>query len=127
MGYDAARNALSDYRSAQQGGFIGDMRPKWFPSQFGGVKAMLAAFDSSDENGLVASEYATGTTSDRIPAHMRLDYVCALRRDVRRQYASGDDGIYTDVTPFRHGAMSSHGARLFADAMDDVLTKGGRA
>lgn len=124
MGYDSARSALSEYRRAQQGGLVGDARPMWFPSQFGGVKAMAAAFDSSAENGQVAAGYATGTATERIPAHLRLDYVCALRRDVRRQYVSGDDGIYTDVTPFRHGALSSHGAGLFAAAMDDVLAKG---
>ncbi len=126
MGYGEARERLSEYRRAHEDALIGTKRPKWFASLFGGVQNMLQTFRSDSENGKVASTYATGRAAEREAAHMKLDYVCAMRRDVRRQYASGADGVYTDVTPFRHGAFSAHGADLFDGLMDKVLTQGER-
>ena len=126
MGYGEVRSRLSEYRKAHEDALIGTERPKWFASLFGTVQAMLAAFSSDSENVKVSSTYATGKAAEREAAHMKLDYVCAMRRDARRQYASGRDGIYTDVTPFRHGAFSAHGADLFDGLMDKVLTQGGK-
>jgi hypothetical protein len=34
---------------------------------------------------------------------------------------SGDGDICTDVTPFRHGVMSAHGAMMFDNLMHSVM------
>lgn len=125
MSYGVARDALEAYRIRRIGSLLGEDSTDWFLSAWGSVKQMLAAFGSDEENKEVSETYATATHDEKVPPNMKLAYVCALRRDVRKQYASGDDGIYTDVTPFRHAVISAHGARLFDSALDGVLKRKG--
>lgn len=121
MGYDAARSKLQEYRGARMSTLLGERAGSWFLSLWNGIGDMLSAFGSSDENKDVAAKYAAAETLERIPGHVRLDYVCGLRREVRKQYVSGEDGVYTDVTPFRHGVISANGARIFDDLLDTAL------
>lgn len=125
MSYPAAQEALARYRDAHIGALFGDETPRWFTSEWGGVESMAEAFSSDAENQAVSASYADGTYAEKIPAHMKLNYVCALRREIRKQYLSGDEGVYTDVTPFRHGITSAHGAAIFDDALKQVLRKEG--
>lgn len=122
MGYQEARSRIAAYRTEHIGGLINEHPVPWFLSAFGSIREMLSAFSSNDENLEIMGNYATGTDSDRTASNIKLDYVCGLRREVRKQYVSGEDGIYTDVTPFRHGMMSAHGGSLFDSALDQVIT-----
>lgn len=123
MSYQAARQALNTYRKSHRDALLGRASGGWFMEAFGGIQTMLEAFSSDQENKEVVENYATGTVDERIPGHLKLDYVCGMRREVRKQFVSGEDGIYTDVTPFRHGVTSAFGAELFDNAFDQVLTR----
>lgn len=123
MGYSAANEALYAYRVNRVGELMGESGSSWFASMWGSIKAMLSTFSSDEENQEIAGKYTTATSDEKIPAHVKLDYVCAIRRDVRKQYVSGEDGLYTDVTPFRYGISSAHMARLFDSAMDQVIDR----
>ena len=120
MGYEAAREKLDAHRGDRISVSLGASLGRWFTDLWGDVGGMLATFSSDGENQEIASGYATLPSLARAAPNLRLDYVCALRREVRKQYISGEGDICTDVTPFRHGAMSAHGARLFDGLMDDV-------
>ena len=100
---------------------LGETAGKWFTDLWGDVKSMLATFSSDKENQEVAAGYASAPSVAKAAPNLRLDYVCALRREVRKQYISGDNNICTDVTPFRHGVMSAHGAQMFDNLMHSVV------
>lgn len=121
MSYRDAKDGIAKHRSQQIAALLGEAVSKWFTSQWSSIQDMLAAFSSDDENAAIASGYATAPGAERAGAHIRLDYVCAMRREVRKQYVSEDSGICTDVTPFRHGVISAHGAALFDDLMETVV------
>lgn len=123
MGYDQASAQLKGYRSTHRRVLLGRERGWWFTNPFSTVKELLGLFETDEENAEIAALYASGTVNERIPGHLRLDYVCGMRREIRKQYVSGEDGIYTDVTPFRHGAVSALGAELFDNAFDQVLNR----
>lgn len=121
MSYAAAKAKLKEYRDRQVESLRGKKTPSWFLSLWGDVASMLETFASDEENKAVAADYATGTVGVRAAEHLKLDYVCALRREIRKQFVSGEDTLGTDVTPFRLGVISANGARLFDSALDDVL------
>lgn len=120
MGYGEAKYRLDDYRTGRIAALLGETAGRWFTDLWGDVKSMLADFSSDKENQEVAAGYMSDPPTAKVAPNLRLDYVCALRREVRKQYISGDDGICTDVTPFRHGVMSAHGAQLFDHLMHSV-------
>ena len=121
MSYDAARAGLAKYRSRQISALMGESGGAWFAETWDGVADMLQALSSDKENAAVITKYATAAGPSRAADHLRLAYVCGLRREVRKQYVSGDADVATDVTPFRHGVMSAHGAGIFDGVMDDVV------
>lgn len=121
MSYSDAHSALEAYRRDHIGGSLGDKPARWFSSAFSSTKEMLDKFSSDEENRKVAETYADKEFDARIPANLKLDYVISLRREVRKQYVSGDSDMYTDVTPFRHGAMSAHGASIFDKDLNMLL------
>ena len=120
MGYAAARAKIGQHHDDRISSMLGGAST-WFMELWGDLKSMLATFSSDSENGEIASSYASAPSMARTAQHLRLDYVCALRREVRKQYVSGNGDFCTDVTPFRHGAMSAHGALLFDDLMYSVM------
>lgn len=122
MSYQAAKSAMEGHRDDQISSLLGDSPGTWFTKRWRSVGDMLGAFSSDPENAVVAANYASGPAAARAASHVRLDYVCALRREVRKQYVSWDGDVCTDVTPFRHGVMSAHGAALFDGLMDTVIT-----
>jgi hypothetical protein len=121
MGYGEARGKLHDYRSSRISALLGESAGRWFTDLCASVGDMLASFTSDAENKAVASGYASDPSVAKAGPNIRLDYVCGLRREVRKQYVSGEGDVCTDVTPFRHGVMSAHGAQLFDDLMDAVV------
>jgi len=121
MGYDAARTKMEDYRKAHLAGLLGESRGTWFSDLWGSLQGMLADFTSDKENQEITSSYATAPSLEKVSGHLKLNYVCGLRREVRKQYLSGEDGLYTDVTPFKHGVISTHGAQVFDNALDAVM------
>lgn len=122
MGYSEARKRLDEHRGDRIDSLLGASPGRWFTDLWGSVSEMLKSFSSDKENQEIAAGYATDPSTVRAAPHLRLDYVCALRREVRKQYVSGEGDLCTDVTPFRHGVMSAHGARLFDDLMDTVVS-----
>lgn len=131
MSYSTARTQLSAYRTKKLAAMLGESASTWFSELWADVKTMLDTFSSSEENQDITAAYAQAPHAEKAAGHIRLDYVCGLRREVRKQYVSGEDGIYTDVTPFRHGVISAHGAQVFDDTLDAVIkksdTEGGQA
>ena len=123
MSYTKARDAIQRYRMERMKQLLGETAGGWFMSAFGGIAEMLKVFSSDDENKEITKTYMSGTHTEKIPPNMRLAYVCGMRREVRKQYVSGPDGIYTDVTPFRHGAMSAQGGLVFDNALNDVMSR----
>lgn len=123
MGYEQAAAQLKGYRSTHRRVLLGQEKGWWFTTPFSSVKDLFGLFESEEENAEIAARYASGTVNERIPGHLKLDYVCGMRREVRKQYASGEDGVYTDVTPFRHGIISAFGAEIFDNAFDQVLNR----
>ena len=123
MGYSEAMQAAKAYREGKIASLLCEQTQSWFLSAWDSIASMLKAFGSDKENKDVSKLYVGGTADTRMKAHARLDYVCGLRREVRKQYVSGGDGIYTDVTPFRHGVLSAHGANLFDNALDQLVTR----
>ena len=121
MGYEEAKSKLNEYRGDRISTLLGESAGKWFMDRWGDVKSMLASFSSDAENQAIAGGYASDPLEARAAPNIRLDYVCALRREVRKQYVSGKDDLCTDVTPFRHGVMSAHGAQMFDNFMDAVV------
>lgn len=121
MSYKNASEGLKSYREAQIAGLLGESLGSWFTSGWDTIKDMLKAFSSDAENSVVAAGYTTEPGLSKAAAHLRLDYVCALRREVRKQYVSGDGDVCTDVTPFRHGVISAHGADIFDGLMETVI------
>ena len=121
MGYGEARNRLNEYRTDKIAALLGETAGRWFTDLWGDMKSMLAAFSSDGENQEIAAGYASAPSNARAAPNIRLDYVCALRREVRKQYVSGDGDVCTDVTPFRHGVMSAHGAQMFDNLMHSVV------
>lgn len=125
MGYSEAMKAAKAHRDGKIASLLGERAQSWFLSAWDSVASMLNAFGSDEENKAVSGLYTGGAAEERMQAHAKLDYVCGLRREVRKQYVSGADGIYTDVTPFRHGVMSAHGANLFDNMLDQLVTRKG--
>ena len=123
MGYAEAMKAARAHREGKIASLLGERAQSWFLSAWDSVASMLKAFGSDAENKAVSELYVGGTAETRMQAHAKLDYVCGLRREIRKQYVSGEDGIYTDVTPFRHGVLSAHGANLFDNALDQLVTR----
>lgn len=121
MSFKAAQTSLSDYRRKQISTMLGEEPGTWFTAQWDDVDSMLRTFSTDEENSSIAGKYAKEAGPSRVADHIRLDYVCALRRDVRKQYVSEDSGICTDVTPFRHGIISAHGAAIFDDLLNTVI------
>lgn len=121
MGYSEAREKMLGHRDSRIDVLLGTLPGRWFTSLWGDMKSMLASFSSDRENKEVAAGYASTSFPERVAPNLRLDYVCALRREVRKQYVSGDGDVCTDVTPFRHGVVSAHGASLFSELMDVVV------
>lgn len=121
MGYADARKSLNEYRRDKIAAVLGKSVGAWFADRWGDIASMLKVFSSDKENQEIAAGYASLPSKARAAPNLRLDYVCALRREVRKQYVSGEDGIYTDVTPFRHSAVSTQGARMFDSLMDAVI------
>lgn len=121
MSYQAARDGLASHRKKQISSLLGEAGGSWFLDAWSSVADMLKAVSSDAENKSVASKYANASCAERAGGHIRLDYVCALRREVRKQYVSGESDVCTDVTPFRHGVMSAHGANVFDKLMDTVV------
>lgn len=122
MSYVEARKKIDEHRSDRISSLLGASLGRWFTDLWASVPEMLRSFSSDKENQEIAGGYATAPSTARAAPNLRLDYVCALRREVRKQYVSGDGDLCTDVTPFRHGVMSAHGARLFDDLMDAVVS-----
>lgn len=125
MGYGEARKAMDDYRigrirSLETGGAL-----KWFLSAWGSADEAESAFDTKSENAKVASSYVSGTYEGRVPLHAKLDYVCRLRREVRKQYFGSGSELCTDVTPFRLSIPKTNGAALFDEAFDAVMSRKG--
>lgn len=120
MGYSEARAKIGEHRNARILTLIGGSG-QWFAELWGDVKSMLADFSSDKENQAIASGYASTPSTARVAPNLRLDYVCALRREVRKQYISEAGDLCTDVTPFRHGILSAHGASIFDDLMNTVM------
>ena len=121
MSYRDAKSSLAEHRGRQIASMLGESACRWFTSQWHSIHDMLTAFSSDAENAAVAAGYAKEDQDERAGAHIRLDYVCAMRREVRKQYVSEDFDICTDVTPFRHGVISAHAATLFDDLMEAVV------
>ena len=121
MSYQAIRDGLSSHRAGQISGLLGETGGSWFLDKWADLKSMLESVSSDAENAAVVSKYASAPSAERAGCDIRLDYVCGLRREVRKQYVSGDSDICTDVTPFRHGIMSAHGAEVFDKLMDTVI------
>lgn len=121
MSYSEARKGIGEHRNGRIAVLLGEKAGCWFTDIWGSVKGMLAAFSSDKENQEIASGYVSSPARAKPGPNLRLDYVCALRREVRKQYISGDGDICTDVTPFRHGVMSAHGALMFDDLMHSVV------
>lgn len=121
MGYGEARERLDAYRAGRIATLLGERAGLWFTSLWGGIGEMLSTFRSDKENQAIAASYASAPALERVSGDIRLDYVCGLRREVRKQYVSGEDGVYTDVTPFRHGVISATGARMFDNLMGTVV------
>lgn len=126
MGYEQADARINGYRAMRRGVLRGKERGGWFTDMFQSIAEMLSVFGSDAENGEIEAKYATGSSGDRIPGHLKLDYVCGMRREVRRQYVSEEDGICTDITPFRRGITSHVGASLFDSAFNLVINRKGR-
>ena len=122
MGYSEAKEKMATHRASRIGVLLGERPGEWFTDLWGSIAEMLKSFSSDRENQEVAAGYATDPSMVRAAPHLRLDYVCALRREVRKQYVSGEGDLCTDVTPFRHGVMSAHGAMLFDNLMDTVVS-----
>jgi len=120
MSYGAAREKLGEHRDGRIASLLGESS-HWFLDLWGDVKSMLASFSSDKENQEIAAGYASIPSEAKAAPNIRLDYVCAIRREVRKQYVSGDGDICTDVTPFRHGVMSAHGAQMFDNLMHSVV------
>lgn len=133
MGYSDARSKMGEYRESRISVLLGESVGSWFTDLWGSIEAMLSSFSSDAENNAVAAGYASAQPVEKAAPNIRLDYVCGLRREVRKQYVSGDGDICTDVTPFRHGVMSAHGAQIFDNLMHSVVeyserqAKGGAA
>lgn len=121
MGYKSAMAKMQEYHRGHAAALLGERGGMWFTSMWTALTEMLATFGSEEENKAVAAKYASAPSIEKPADHIRLDYVCCLRREVRKQYVSGEDGVYTDVTPFRHGVTSAQGARLFDLVMDNVV------
>ena len=119
--YGDVIEAIKGYRDGKIAALLGETAKSWFTSAWGSIREMLEVFKSDDENAAISSLYVSGTAGERMKAHMRHDYVCGLRREVRKQYVSGESGVYTDVTPFRHGVLSTHGAILFDDVLNQII------
>lgn len=121
MSYQAARDSMDSGRKGQMASLLGEVGGSWFLDRWDSVASMLKSVSSESENAAVVAKYASASSAERAGCELRLDYVCALRRELRKQYVSEDSGVCTDVTPFRHGAVSSHGARVFDGLMDTVI------
>ena len=121
MSFRDAKSKMEDYRAQQIKAMLGESGGAWFTSQWDSIGDILRTLSTDAENKAIASKYATAPDSSRVADHIRLDYVCALRRDIRKQYVSGDDDICTDVTAFRHGVTSAHGARIFDSMLGAVI------
>lgn len=121
MSYDVARKRLANHRKQQIAAMLGEVGGEWFASQWESIAAMLDDLTSSAENAAIASKYESTPCAARAGDHIRLDYICALRREVRKQYVSEEEDICTDVTPFRHGVISAHGASIFDELMDTIV------
>ena len=119
--YGDARRAVKGHRGGKIAALLGETAQSWFTSAWGSIREMLGAFKSDDENAAISGLYVSGTVAERMKAHMRHDYVCGIRREVRKQYVSGESDVYTDVTPFRHGVLSAHGAILFDDVLNQII------
>jgi len=123
MSYHAAMDGLQAHRDKQISSMLGESMVSWFTDEYDSVKDMLDALSSDGENAAIASKYTTAAASERAADNLRLDYVCALRREVRKQYVSGDGDVCTDVTPFRHGIISAHGSKIFDQLLSVVVTQ----
>lgn len=121
MGYGEAKYSLDSYRTDRIAVLLGESLGVWFTDLWSDVGSMLADFSSDKENHEVSAGYASAKPVEKAAPNLRLDYVCGLRREVRKQYVSGDGDICTDVTPFRHGVMSAHGAQMFDHLMHSVV------
>ena len=121
MGYAEARSKIDEHRDDRMDALLGLSFGRWFTSLWGDVPSMLASFSTDEENKALAADYAEASSMARAAPNLRLDYVCTLRREVRKQYISGEGDICTDVTPFRHGVISAHGAQMFDRLMDTVM------
>ena len=125
MGFAAAMSAVGAYRAERVGALLGEYAPSWFLSAWGSVADMLKAFTSDAENKAILKLYATGKAEARRAAHIRHDYVCGLRREVRKQYVSGETGLVTDVTPFGRGVVALNGADMFDSLLHQILERKG--
>ena len=125
MGFAAAMSAIGAYRSKRVGALLGEYAPSWFLSAWGSVADMLKAFTSESENKDIQGLYASGKAEDRRAAHIKHDYVCGMRREVRKQYVSGETGIVTDVTPFGRGVVTLNGADMFDSLLHQILERKG--
>lgn len=121
MGYSDARARINEHRSDRVSALLGESAGRWFTDLWGDVRSMLASFSTDDENKEIAAGYASLPSMAKAAPNLRLDYVCALRREVRKQYISEEGDLCTDVTPFRHGVVSAQGARLFDNLMHEVV------
>lgn len=122
MGYSEAREKVNEHRGDRIAALLGEAFGRWFTDLWGDVQSMLASFSTDKENQEISAGYASLPSAAKAAPNLRLDYVCALRREIRKQYVSEDGDLCTDVTPFRHGVMSAHGATMFDDLMDTVVT-----
>ena len=126
MAFSAALSRLNDYRKNHAKALVGTKRMSWFTSDSSDIKSLLEDFKSDDENSEISGKYRTGKMVERIPGHIKLNYVCGMRREIRKQFVSGEGDICTDVTPFRHGVISAVGAHMFDNALEQILDKGGK-
>lgn len=121
MGYDAIHDKLSEHLG-DQAKRIREGRPRtWFTDSFGSLSELLQACDSASENSAVTAGYKTDPYPKRVKDSLKLDYVCALRREIRRQYISGQGDPFTDVTPLRYNHLSMNQAMLFDNLLKEMI------
>lgn len=123
MSYQKAHEHMHAYHVQHTKGLTKcELHDSWFTSVWDMISDMLKPFDTDDENKAISGSYRSGVShKKRTKLHFKHDYVCGLRREVRKQYVSGDDDVYTDITPFRYGVTSANGAKLFSSVMDQII------
>lgn len=113
MGYGKTMEALQGYRADHGDALLGLRRHEWFPERWDSLGKMLDDLRSDDENAEISRTYKDGEYAEIVRANLELDYVCGMRRDIRRQYISDEADPKTDVVPFRYAITTMDTAMMF--------------